>query len=230
MTRTLLKRTRQAAALLAACGALALGSAAQAGPVATYSFDAGGFFGGGALAGGFTVNLQPTTAPGAPFALPSGLAQLADVLDFAATFSGNARLPDASFDITELQSLRLLDNGTFAGAAQTVQSVPAILEILAFDDETDVSLRFLFAASDALLQAFQPFATPGLGRGAEINDTADDTGRRFTDQAGVELIGATFDDTPVPPPPPQGVPEPGSAALAGAALLAAATVRRRRPA
>lgn len=230
MTRTFRTLTRHAAALLAACSALALGPAAHAGPVATYSFSAGSFFGGGALAGGFSVELQPTNALGAPFVLPSGIAGLADVLDFQATFSGNARLPDASFDISELRSLRVVDNGTFAGATQTVQSVPAILEILAFDDETAVEMRFLLAASDALLQAFQPFATPGLRRGAEVNDTSDDTGRRFSDQANAELIGATFDDTPVPPPPTQGVPEPGSAALAGAALLAAAAMRRRRPA
>lgn len=229
MTHTLRNLRRRATALLAACGALALAPAAHAAPVATYSFSAGSFFGGGALAGGFTVNLQPTNALGAPFALPSGIAGLADVLDFQATFSGNARLPDASFDISELQSLRVVDNGTFAGATPTVQSVPAILEILAFDDETEVEMRFLLAASDALLQAFQPFATPGLRRGAEVNDTTDDTGRRFTDQANAELTAATFDDTPVTPPP-QGVPEPGSAALAGAALLAAAAMRRRRTA
>lgn len=228
MTRTFRTLTRHAAALLAACSALALGPAAHAGPVATYSFSAGSFFGGGALAGGFSVNLQPTNALGAPFALPSGIAGLADVLDFQASFSGNARLPDASFDISELQSLRVVDNGTFAGATQAVQSVPAILEILAFDDETEVEMRFLLAASDALLQAFQPFATPGLRRGAEVNDTTDDTGRRFSDQANAELIVATFDDTPVTPPT-QAVPEPGSAALAGVALLAAAAMRRRRP-
>lgn len=217
--QTLFRRT------VAACAAGLAIAGAHAGPVATYSFSAAGFEGGGTLSGGLTVELTPTGALGAPFQLPSGSAGLAELLDFQASFSGNFRLPDAVFDASEVQSLRLIDSGTFAGATQTVQSVPAILEILAFDDETEVALRFLFAASDAFLAAFQPLATPGLQRGAEVNDTTDDTGRRFTTQAGAELIGATFDEPTIPP---QAVPEPGSAALAGVALLAAAAARRRR--
>jgi hypothetical protein len=209
----------------AALAALALGTA-QAAPVATYSFGAADFVGGGFLSGSLTATLLPSATLPPPFVLPSGSAGLAEVLAFEASFSGNARLPDAQFDASELQSVRLLDSGTFAGSTQTVQSVPAILEILAFDDETEVSLQFLFAASQELFDAFLPFAAPGARRGAEINDTSDDTGRRFTLNAGAELIGASFD--PTLPPPVAQVPEPGGAARAGVALLAAALVRRRR--
>ncbi len=218
------------ASILSRCAALlALSAAAlaHAEPVVTYDFGASGFFGGGTLAGSLSATLQPTPATAQPpFGAGGGTAGLAQVSAFEARFSGNFALPDAVFDLGELLSVRIFDIGTFASTPASASAQPAILEIRAFDDESELALTFLFAASQELLQAFLPLAAPGAVAGVLVNHTPQDDGRRFTTERFAELReqadgGGSF--------PPQAVPEPGSAALSAAALLSALLLRRRRP-
>lgn len=194
--------------------ALALAAAtAQAAPVATYSIGASGFVGGGAVTGSFSGVFTPSGL-GPPFAPGTAHIVTEDVTAFSATLSGNATLPDVSWELGELQSLRLVEPRPEAPAG-----TPAALELRAVDLATEIELLLRIAAGSDIAEAL---FGPGAFLGAQLEDTLADGDRRVADTVIVEFLGQDDPDTP----PGGNVPEPGTAALALAALLAASAARR----
>lgn len=195
--------------------ALALSSAlaAQAGPVASYRFGASGFIGGGAVTGSFTGLFTPSGL-GFPFSAGTGHIVQGDVSAFGATLVGNATLPDVSWELSELESLRLVEPQPDAPA-----DTPVALELKAFDLDTEIELIVRIAASAEIAAGlFEP--TDFFG--ARLKDTLSDDDRRFADSVSVTFAGLSDPGTPGGT-----VPEPGSVALVLAALLLAALAARR---
>jgi hypothetical protein len=192
-----------AATLTLAC------AAAHAEPVASYSFGAAGFEGGGFVSGAFTGLFTPSGLT-FPFSAGTGHIVTPDVSAFSATLTGNATLPDVSWELAELQSLRLVEPrpGTPAGT-------PVALELRAFDIATEIELLLRVAAGSDIADAL---FGPGAFLGAQLEDTLADGDRRIADSVVVEFLGL-----------PGGggiVPEPPSLALALLALLFAGASSR----
>lgn len=186
--------------------------AVQAGPVASYRFDASGFTGGGAVTGSFTGRFTPSGL-GFPFSAGTGHIVQADVSAFGATLVGNATLPDVSWDLSELLELRLVEPQPDAPA-----DTPIALELEAFDLDTETQLIVRIAASAEIAAGlFEPTDFYG----ARLKDSAADDDRRFADTVSVAFVGLGDPGTPGGT-----VPEPGSVALVLAALLLAALAAR----
>lgn len=201
---------RRAAATL---GALALSFPAQAASVgASYSFSAVDFDQGGTLVGSIGGTLFDwAAAPNPPFAAGSGRMTLAGVSSFSATFAGSSVLPSASFDLADLVSLVLVDDGTFGAGGGQPGSAPALFDLFAYDSDSNSELFIRFAAL--------PGAVPLLSGdpGAGVDWLSDDISARLSDRVSVRL------DDPNP------VPLPASLALALLALaLLPAGARRHR--
>jgi hypothetical protein len=197
-----------AATLTLAC------ATAHAEPVASYSFGASGFAGGGAVTGAFTGLFTPSGLT-FPFSAGTGHIVTADVSAFSATLSGNATLPEVSWELDELQSLRLVEPrpGNPAGT-------PVALELRAFDLATEIELLLRVAVGSDIADAL---FGPGAFLGARLEDTAADGDRRFANSVVVEFQGLAGPGTP-----PGAVPEPPAAALALVALLLARVASGRR--
>lgn len=202
----------------AAAAALAVvGAAVQAAPVTTYSIGASGFIGGGAVTGSFSGVFTPAGLS-SPFSAGTAHIVTENVSAFGATLSGNATLPEVSWDLSELQSLRLVEPQPGAPAG-----TPVALELRALDLVTEIELLLRIAASSEIADAL---FGPGAFLGARLEDTAGDGDRRLADSVVVEFLGQSDPGTP----PGGSVPEPGSAVLALAALLAALLAARLRSA
>lgn len=193
-------------ALGAACLTLAAAGTASADPVAQYSFSGAGFVGGGTVSGSFSGVFTPSGLT-FPFGAGTGHIVTPDVIDFAATFSGNVSLPDASFERSELQSLRLVDASPGAPAG-----TPLAVELRAFDLATEVELLLRLAVSDAIADAL--FGN-GAFLGLRVDETVRDDGRRDASSFGIEFVSLTNT-------PPAAVPVGSTLWLALAALAALA--------
>jgi tetratricopeptide (TPR) repeat protein len=196
-----------AASLTLAC------AAAHAEPVASYSFGAAGFEGGGFISGAFTGLFTPSGLP-FPFSAGTGHIVTSDVSAFSATLSGNATLPDVSWELAELQSLRLVEPnpGTPAGT-------PVALELRAFDLATEIELLLRVAVGSDIADAL---FGPGAFLGARLEDTLADGDTRIADSVVVEFVGLVDGGG--------SVPAPSSLALALLALLLVRQVRQVRQA
>lgn len=195
---------------------LAAAGHASADPVAQYSFSGAGFVGGGTVSGSFSGVFTPSglTFPfGADADAGTRHIVTPDVIDFAATFSGNVSRPVASFERSELQSLRLVDASHGAPAG-----TPLAVELRAFDLATEVELLLRLAVSDAIADAL--FGN-GAFLGLRVDETLRDDGRRDASSFGIEFVGLTN-------APPAAVPVGSTLWLALAALAALALPGPRR--
>ncbi len=166
----------------------------QAAPVSgSYQFSATEFDQGGTLAGTISGTLfEWLAAPAPPFAPGTSRMTRPDLTGFSATFSGSSVLPNSSFDIADLISVTLVDDGTFGGGGGQPGSAPALFDLVAYDDESESELFIRFAAL--------PGASPQLSGapGAGIEWRADDISARLSDHVSVQRQGRP-EQVPVPP-------------------------------
>jgi hypothetical protein len=200
-----------------ACSAVALVAASAVVPpafaasvAASWQFGATAFDRGGTLTGsiGGTL-LEWLLAPSPPFAAGSSLMTLPDTASFTASFSGSSVLPDASFDLADLVSVTLVDNGTFGAGGGQPSAVPALFELLAYDATSDTDLFIHFAALPGAVGLLT--GDPGAG----IDWRADDISARLSSQVSVRLNA------------PGQVPLPATLSLALAGLGLMTALRRR---
>lgn len=221
---------RSTAALASLATAALLASTAPAARAAvivgTYTFGADGFTGAGvsggpqgSLRGQLTVQMRDDAqalagfSAGSSFALPANPRDA--LLAFEASFTGAGTLvPAVHFELDEVQSIVIADDGTFARQPPALAAVPARFTVIAQDRDTGVDLNFFLTAivrpPFAELIGPQPIR-PGLESPAPF-----------------AVLGLVAPDPPDPPGPPGRVPEPGSLWLALAAALALAAQRRPR--
>jgi hypothetical protein len=179
----------------AACtlASLALLSPVQAAPVSSsYQFSATEFDQGGTLSGTISGTLiEWLAAPSPPFAAGTGRMTRPDLSGFSATFSGSSVLPASSFDIADLISVTLVDNGTFGSGGGQPGGAPALFDLVAYDDESDSDLFIRFAALPGAI----PFLSGDAGAGIEWR--ADDISARLSNQVSVRPQGGPA-QVPVP--------------------------------
>lgn len=180
-----------ALAALALSSACLVAPAAQAATVpATYLIDATDFDQGGSLTGSISGTLlEWLAAPNPPFAAGSGRMTLPDTSSFSVSFSGSSVLPDANFDLSDVISLTLVDDGTFGASGGQPASSPAMFVLTAYDaaSDSDLFIRFATLAGAASLL--------GGDEGIFIDWRADDVGTRGTQVVSVRLQGGP---APVP--------------------------------
>ncbi len=166
-------------------GCLALLLPVQAAPVSSsYLISATDFDDGGTLTGTISGTLTEwLAAPSPPFAAGTGRMTLPELNGFSATFSGSSVLPASSFDLSELISVTLVDDGTFGARGGQPGSAPALFELVAYDDESDSDLFIRFAALPGAI----PLLSGDFGAGIEWR--ADDISARLSDQVSVQLQG-----------------------------------------
>ncbi|MBL8359980.1 MAG: hypothetical protein JNN18_05770 [Rubrivivax sp.] len=201
---------------LAAAALAGAASLAAAGTTfGNYALTALSFPGGGGLAGALSARFVDVVPPGPPFG--PGSSQAVELLAFGATFDGSGAVPAATFELDEVISLRLIDDGTFGVRPEgELDPVPALFELNAFDDEQQVELTFRFAGL--------PAAAALLG-GPAVTEVA------FFDGDVVRTPRAAANDVRLigdGDPPPPAVPTSGSLGLTLAALAGSGLARRRR--
>lgn len=210
MNRLPLLRRGLAAALLAAVAPLASAGSIEG----RYELGAQSFPGGGGLRGTLTARFVDALPPGLPFSIGSSLA--VELLGFSASFDGSSPAPAATFELDEVISLRMIDDGTFGiGTPEGVlDAIPALFELNAFDDETQVELTFRFAGLDI---AAALLAGPAVTEVAFFD--GDVVRTRRAAENFVRLIGGDE--------PPAAVPSAGSWTLALAGIAGLGWARRR---
>jgi hypothetical protein len=210
---TIVESPLRATAALALAVSTLLAAPAQAASVAaSYSFTATEFGQGGTLSGSIAGTLFDwPAAPMPPFAAGSGRMLLTGVSAFSASFGGSSVLPAASFDLADLVSLTLVDDGTFGAGGGSPGAAPALFDLLAYDAASNSELFIRFAALPGAVALLS--GDPGAG----VDWLSDDISARLSDQVSVRLNA------------PGQVPEPAGWALVALALLALALTRRARP-
>jgi hypothetical protein len=185
--------------LVVACGLPAQATSLAA----SYTFTATAFDQGGTLSGSISGTLlEWLLAPMPPFAAGSSRMTLPGLGRFSASFSGSSVLPDASFDLAEVISVTLVDDGTFGAGGGQPATAPALFDLVAHDTASDSDLFIRFAALPGAVGLLS--GDPGAG----IDWQGDDLSARLSQQVHVQL-----DIPPVP------MPHTLALALAGLALI-----------
>jgi hypothetical protein len=166
----------------------------QAAPVsASYQFSATDFDGGGTLVGTISGTLvEWLAAPSPPYGAGTSQMTLPDLSGFSATFSGSSVLPDSSFDVADLISVTLVDDGTFGLGGGRPGSAPALFHLVAYDKASDSDLFIRFAALPGAIPLLS--GDPGAG----IEWRPDDISARLSEKVSVQFQGGPR-QVPVPP-------------------------------